>query len=72
MKQAGLRVGAINIRFPARFLQGAFTGPDASLRAAAVQLAVEGCSRAQELGSDHVVVWSPYDGYDLYLQVCGV
>lgn len=65
-------MGAINIRFPARFLRGAFTNPDASLRAAAVQLAAEGCSRAQELGSDHIVVWSPYDGYDHYLQVCAV
>lgn len=69
LKAASLGVGAINIRFPERFLRGAFTNPDAALRAAAVQLAAEGCRTAAELGADHVVVWSPYDGYDHYLQV---
>jgi hypothetical protein len=69
VKAAGLHVGAINIRFPERFLSGAFTNPDPDLRAAAVQLAADGCRMAAELGADHVVVWSPYDGYDHYLQV---
>jgi hypothetical protein len=69
LKAAGLAVGAINIRFPERFLRGAFTNPDPALVSAAVQLAAEGCKMAAEFGTDHVVVWSPYDGYDHYLQV---
>ena len=69
LSASGLGVGAINIRFPAKFLQGAFTNPDVSLRAAAVQLAAEGCSMAEELGATQVVVWSPYDGYDVHMQV---
>lgn len=69
LNQAGLSPGAVNIRFPERFRMGAFTNPDPILRAAAVQLAVGGCSTAVQLGSNHVVVWSPYDGYDYYLQV---
>ena len=69
MKQAGLSAGAVNIRFPDAFLMGAFTNPDPTLRAAAVALAAEGCSTAAELGAGQVVVWSPYDGYDYYLQV---
>jgi xylose isomerase len=69
LQQASLAVGAINIRFPERFMHGAFTNPDPALRSEAVALAAEGCSMAVELGSDQVVVWSPYDGYDYYLQV---
>lgn len=70
LKQAGLSAGAVNIRFPDTFQLGAFTNPDPTLRAAAVALAAEGCSTAAELGAGQVVVWSPYDGYDYYLQVC--
>lgn len=69
LKDASLGVGAINIRFPATFLQGAFTNPDPALRQAAVQLAAEGCKAATDLGASQIVVWSPYDGYDHYMQV---
>jgi len=62
-------VGAINIRFPPQFLQGAFSNPDPDLRAAAVQLAADGCKTAATLGAAHVIVWSPYDGYDFHMQV---
>lgn len=62
-------MGAINIRFPPKFFQGAFSNPDPHLRAAAVQLAVDGCNTAAILGAAHVIVWSPYDGYDFHMQV---
>lgn len=69
LDKAGLHVGAINIRFPHDFVRGAFTNPDSSLRAAAVQLAEEAFKKAYAFVAKHVVVWSPYDGYDLNLQV---
>jgi L-rhamnose isomerase len=69
VKAAGLRLEALNLRFPPTFAAGAFANADAALRAAAVQLAVDGCRKAAALGADQLVVWPQYDGYDLHFQV---
>jgi hypothetical protein len=69
-KAAGLRIAALNIRFPATFAAGAFTNPDPDLRGAAVQLAVDGCRKGADLRTSDLVVWSPFDGYDFTMQVC--
>lgn len=66
---AGLRTGAICIRFPEIFHLGAFSNPNATLRAQAVALAVDGCRWAADLGARDLIVWSPYDGYDYHFQV---
>lgn len=66
---AGLGAGPVCIRFPDEFGLGAFTNPDPELRAEAVRVAAEGCRWTRELGSNELVVWSPFDGYDYHLQV---
>ncbi|KAG2438724.1 hypothetical protein HXX76_005269 [Chlamydomonas incerta] len=49
---AGLVAGGVAMRFPADpFRAGAFTNPDPTVRAAAVALAVEGCSWAAQLAA---------------------
>ena len=66
---AGLTCGAVCLRCPSpEFSAGALTHPDAAVRAKAVALTVEACDRAAELGTDEVVVWSAFDGYDYAFQ----
>lgn len=66
---AGLQTGAVCIRFPEEFYSGGFSNPDPKLRAKAVEIAIEGCRWAADLGARDLIVWSPYDGYDYHLQV---
>jgi L-rhamnose isomerase len=49
--------------------EGAFTNPQQVLRQQALDIAVEGCRVAADLGSSELIVWSPYDGYDYFFQV---
>jgi ribokinase len=67
LRGSGLRLDALCLRFPPSFRGGAFTNQDATLRAAALDLAVRACTTAAVLNASHVVYWSPYDGYDLSL-----
>ena len=67
LRDARLGVGALCLRYPPAFRAGAFTNPDASLRASALDLAVRACTTAAALNASHVVYWSPYDGYDAHL-----
>ena len=64
-----LRCGAICLRFPKEMRLGAFTNPDPIIRQDAIQLTKEACAWAKALGSNEVVVWSAFDGYDYPLQV---
>ena len=69
LADAGLTCGAVCLRYPSpEFSAGALTHPDAAVRAKAVALTVEACDWAAELGTDEVVVWSAYDGYDYAFQ----
>ena len=69
LADAGLTCGAVCLRYPSpEFSAGALTHPDAAVRAKAVALTVEACDWAVELGTDEVVVWSAYDGYDYAFQ----
>jgi len=65
---AGLRAGAICMRYPKEFQAGAFTHPDAAMRAKAVALTKEGCEWAVSLGAKELVVWSAFCGYDYSFQ----
>jgi len=67
LSSAGLAAGSVCTRFPALFRGGAFSTPNDSLRAQALQLAVQACDWASSLGASQVVVWSPFDGYDYHL-----
>ena len=71
LRAAGLAAGAVAVRFPAsRFRAGAFTNPDPSVRAAAVDVVAGACAWAQSLdASAGVIVWPQFDGYDYHLQV---
>ena len=69
LKAAGLRAGAVCLRYPPKFRLGAMTHPDAALRAEAVALTVAAGRCGGQLGADELVVWSAYCGYDYALQV---
>lgn len=68
LSAAGLRAGAICMRYPASMRAGALTSPDDALRRRAVELTREGCEWARLLGARELVVWSAFDGYDYNLQ----
>ena len=60
----------IQVRWPAsRFSDGAFTHPEASVRADAVQVAKEAVDVCREMGSRHVVLWPAHDGYEYPFQL---
>lgn len=67
--KAGLKCGAMCLRFPKEMQLGALTNPDAKLRERAIELVKEACEWALALGANEVVVWSAFDGYDYALQV---
>lgn len=70
LSAAGLAAGAVCMRFPERrFALGAFSNPDAAVRRAAVELSVEGCRWAAQLGARDLIIWPQLDGYDYNLQV---
>lgn len=69
LDQAGLKCGAICLRFPKEMQLGAYTHPNRDIRNKAIQLTKEACDWAQALGAHEVVVWSAFDGYDYSLQV---
>lgn len=69
LSSAGLAAGAVCLRYPAKqYSLGALSNPDAAVRAAAVQLAVEGCRWAAQLGARDLILWTQFDGYDYAFQ----
>ena len=69
LNASGLACGAICLRFPKDMQLGAFTHPDLAQRQRAIQLTKNACEWALALGTNEVVVWSAFDGYDYALQV---
>lgn len=69
LDEAGLKAGAVCLRYPSTFARGAMNHPDESLRREAIELTKKAAVVAKELGCDEVVVWSAYDGYDYPFQV---
>ena len=66
---AGLRAIAVTPAiYTRRFQKGAFTNPDASVRADAVALCKRAIPVAKELGADYVKFWPGQDGYDYPIQ----
>jgi xylose isomerase len=51
------------------FCRGAFTNPDAGVRARAIELVSEAVGVARELGCDYVKLWPGQDGHDYPFQV---
>lgn len=69
LKLAGLKAGAVCMRYEKEHQAGAFTHPDAAMRRRAIELTKEGARWARELGARELIVWSAYDGYDYHNQV---
>ena len=69
LSDAGLRCGAVCLRYPKAMQLGALTHPDPAVREEAIRLTKEACEWALALGANEVVVWSAFDGYDYSLQV---
>jgi sugar phosphate isomerase/epimerase len=59
LADAGLRTGAICMRYPKEFQAGAMTHPDPAMRARAIALTKEGCAWAERLGAKELVVPPP-------------
>ena len=69
LDNAGLKAGAVCLRYPSKFARGAMNNPDYDLRREAIQLTKDAADAAKELGCDEVVIWSAFDGYDYPFQV---
>lgn len=69
LHEAGLGVGAVNLRYDDTFADGAFTHPDAGMRRRAIDLTIEAGAWALALGAKQVIVWPGQDGYDYPFQV---
>ena len=69
LDQAGLKAGAVCLRYPSQFSLGAFTHPEASMRRQAIDLTLDAGRWAQAIGASELVIWSAHDGYDYSLQV---
>ena len=67
--KAGLKAGALCMRYPKKFQAGAFTNPNPVLRQEAIELTKEAGQWARDLGAEELVVWSAFDGYDYNNQV---
>lgn len=57
LSKAGLRAGAVCLRFPKSMQLGAYTHPDKAVRDRAIQLTIEAGEWARALGAKEVVVW---------------
>jgi len=66
---AGLRCGAVCLRYPSKFQAGAMTHWDPALRTKATRLTIDAGAAARALGAQELVVWSAFCGYDYSLQV---
>jgi sugar phosphate isomerase/epimerase len=70
LEDAGLRASAVTPAIYTRtFRGGAFTNPDPSVRAQAIDLVRRATEVAHELGADYVKLWPGQDGYDYPFQV---
>ncbi|KAG7367513.1 xylose isomerase domain containing protein [Nitzschia inconspicua] len=69
LQKAGLVAGAVCLRYPSSFARGAMNHPSLSMRQKAIKLTKEAAEVAMELGTNEVVIWSAFDGYDYPFQV---
>lgn len=71
IRDTGLPVSAVNVNVKgeAKFRAGAFTNPDAGVRAQAVQYVKTAMDLAAELGSDMITCCPLIDGHDYNFQV---
>jgi sugar/nucleoside kinase (ribokinase family)/sugar phosphate isomerase/epimerase len=69
LEEVGLVAGAVCLRYPSVFARGAMNHPHQMMRRKAIELTKEAAKVAMDLGTNEVVIWSAYDGYDYCFQV---
>ena len=69
LDEAGLKAGAVCLRYPSEFARGAMNHPSHDMRRRAIDMTKEAAQAATQLGTNEVVIWSAYDGYDYPFQV---
>lgn len=69
LKETGMRLSSVNLRYPTEFSLGAFTNPRIDLQNKAYQLTCEAADVCAELGGSDVVVWLGPDGFDYAFQM---
>lgn len=70
LEKSKLQIKGVQLRWPApKFAAGGMTNSDATLRKEAVQLVADAIKVAQELKTDHVLLWPAHDGYEYPLQM---
>jgi sugar/nucleoside kinase (ribokinase family)/sugar phosphate isomerase/epimerase len=69
LDEAGLKAGAVCLRYPSEFARGAMNHPSHEMRRNAIDMTKKAAEVARELGTNEVVVWSAFDGYDYPFQV---
>lgn len=66
LDMAGLKAGAVCLRYPSEFARGALHHPTRAQEA--IELTKQACQAAIDLGAPEVVIWSAFDGYDYPFQ----
>jgi len=70
LEEAGLQaIGITPEIYLRKFSRGAFTHPDAAVRAEAIALMNEATDVVRELGASYVKIWPGQDGWDYPFQV---
>lgn len=69
IKDHGLQVGGIALRYQGYFREGEFSNPDASIREKAIQITLEAIDVCKFLGGDTVTLWFANDGFDYPFQM---
>lgn len=69
LDKAGLKTGAVCMRYEGEHRQGALTHPKEEMRRKAIEMTIAGGRYAQQLGANELVIWSAFDGYDYHHHV---
>lgn len=68
LKELGLEVNSVAMRFRSEFIRGEYTNADGEVRAKAVDLTKAGIDAASAMGCDLVTIWLGFDGFDYPFQ----
>ena len=68
LKENGLQLNAVNMRFRNEYLAGAFDNLDESIRATAVQLCKDAAQVCKQLNGRQCIIWLGFDGFDYSFQ----
>ena len=69
LKNSGMKLSSINMRYPSEFSLGTFTNPDPGLREKAYIITCRAIDICRELEGTDVVLWLGTDGFDYPFQM---